>query len=165
MNIQDYVTHPFKKFDKDWGLLTAGVQDDFNSMTISWGGMGTLWYKPMLFLFLFVRPTRYTFEFISRHDELTVSFYEEEYRNILANIFGLKSGRDIDKPKEAGLTPIILRDGVTYEEASETLVCRKLFIQPLNKNDFPELALQLYQGDKETNAHHLILAEVIRIES
>ena len=163
MNIQDYVTHPFKKFDKDWGLLTAGVQDDFNSMTISWGGMGTMWYKPMIFLF--VRPTRYTFEFLSRHDELTVSFYEDEYRNVLANIFGLKSGRDIDKAKEAGLTPKILRDGVTYEEASETLVCRKLFIQPLNKNDFPELALQLYQGDEETNAHHLILAEVIRIES
>ena len=163
MNIQDYVTHPFKKFDKDWGLLTAGVQDDFNSMTISWGGMGTLWYKPMLFLF--VRPTRYTFEYISRHDELTVSFYKEKYRNVLANIFGLKSGRDTDKAKEAGLTPKVLRDGVTYEEASETLVCRKLFSQPLNKNDFPELALQLYQGDKETNAHHLILAEIIRIES
>ena len=163
MNIQDYMTHPFTKFDKDWGLLTAGVQDDFNSMTISWGGMGTMWYKPMIFLF--VRPTRYTFEFLSRHDELTVSFYEDEYRNVLANIFGLKSGRDIDKAKEAGLTQKVLRDGITYEEASETLVCRKLFIQPLNKSDFPELALQLYQDDKEPNAHHLILAEVIRIES
>ena len=163
MNIQDYMTHPFTKFGKDWGLLTAGVQDDFNSMTISWGGMGTIWYKPTIFLF--VRPTRYTFEYISRYDELTVSFYKEKYRNVLANIFGLKSGRDTDKAKEAGLTPKVLRDGVTYEEASETLVCRKLFIQPLNRNNFPELVLQLYQGDKDPKAHHLILAEAIRIES
>lgn len=42
MAFEDYTTHPFTKFDKDWALLTAGTMNDFNSMTISWGGMGTM---------------------------------------------------------------------------------------------------------------------------
>ena len=46
MAFEDYTTHPFTKFDKDWALLTAGTMNDFNSMTISWGGMGTMWSAP-----------------------------------------------------------------------------------------------------------------------
>ena len=82
MDIQDFVTHPFTKFDKDWALLTAGTADDFNSMTISWGGMGTMWHKPMLFLV--VKPVRYTYDFVNRHAELTVSFYDEAHKKALA---------------------------------------------------------------------------------
>ena len=162
MDIKNYQTHPFTKLDKDWALLTAGVEGDFNSMTISWGGMGTIWFKPVVFVV--VKPTRYTFEFIGRHDEITLSFYGSEYKKALG-IFGSKSGRDIDKVKTAGLTPKILENGVTYAEASETLVCKKLFMQQLDKSKFPEMALQYYdgRGEKEAPAHNLIIAEVLDI--
>lgn len=40
-------TEIFDQFDKKWALLTAGKIDNFNSMTISWGGLGTLWNKPV----------------------------------------------------------------------------------------------------------------------
>ncbi|MBO4317535.1 MAG: flavin reductase [Mailhella sp.] len=161
MDIQDFRSHPFTKFDKEWGLLTAGTAGDFNSMTISWGGMGTMWHKPVLFLV--VKPTRHTFGFVSRHDELTVSFYEEKYRHALA-FFGSRSGRDIDKPAAAGLTPKTIEGGMTYEEAKETIVCRKLFMQQLDKAKFPGFALQFYQGEKESPAHCLVIAEVTGID-
>ena len=86
MNIQDFIAHPFTKLDKDWALLTAGIQGDFNSMTISWGGMGTMWHKPVLFLV--VKPTRYTYEFVTRHEEITVSFYDAAYKKALGVLMG-----------------------------------------------------------------------------
>ena len=41
----------FSEFDQVWALVTAGTPDNFNTMTISWGGMGTLWGRPVAFLF------------------------------------------------------------------------------------------------------------------
>ena len=162
MNIEDYKIQPFTKFDKNWALLTAGTAENFNSMTISWGGMGTIWNTPVVFLF--VKPTRYTYEFVSKYDEITVSFYPEEYKKALS-IFGSKSGRDIDKPKTTGLTPKILENGVTYEEAAETIVCHKLFMQQLDKEKFPQQVLKFYngRGEKELPAHYFVIAKVVEI--
>lgn len=50
-------TNPFTKFSKDWALVTAGTKEKFNSMTIAWGGMGTLWRVPVLQIF--IRPNRF----------------------------------------------------------------------------------------------------------
>ena len=47
---------------REWMLVTAGDASRFNTMTASWGGVGYLWNKPVVFVF--VRPERYTFEFI-----------------------------------------------------------------------------------------------------
>ncbi len=52
----------------------------FHTMTASWGGVGYLWNKPVVFVF--VRPERYTFEFIERCDCFTLSFLCEEYRSV-----------------------------------------------------------------------------------
>ena len=162
MNIQDFQTHPFTKYDKDWALLTAGTKDDFNSMTISWGGMGTIWNKPVAFLF--VKPVRYTCEFVARHGEITVSFYDEKYKKALG-VFGSKSGRDTDKPKAAGLTPKPLANGVTYEEAKETLICRKLYVQQMDKAAIPEACQKsFYSMQGETQSHCFVIAEVLEIQ-
>ncbi len=42
----EFNTDIFAQFDKKWALLCAGTKDHHNAMTISWGGMGTLWNKP-----------------------------------------------------------------------------------------------------------------------
>lgn len=156
-NLDNYITHPFTKFNKDWGILTAGTDNDFNSMTISWGGMGTIWNKSVVFLF--VKETRYTYEFLQKHDELTVSFYHPKYRKELS-FYGSKSGRDYDKDTSTGFTPKIIDGSVTYKEANETLVCRKIFMQKLEKDKFPKFALDYYQG-KELPAHTFVIAEII----
>ena len=102
-------------FDKKWALVTAGDISDFNAMTISWGGMGTLWGKPVATVY--VKPVRYTHEFMENNDYFTISFFEEEYRGAL-KVMGTKSGRDCNKVEESRLTPV--RIGVT-----SSAMCRR----------------------------------------
>ena len=69
-------TDIFSQFDKKWALLTAGTPDRFNTMTISWGGLGTIWGKPVATVY--VRKSRYTHEFMDDNEYFTISFYPEE---------------------------------------------------------------------------------------
>ena len=77
----NYSLDIFTQFDKKWALVTAGNQDSFNTMTISWGGMGTIWNKPVATVY--VRTSRYTHEFMDNNDYFTVSFFPEEYKQTL----------------------------------------------------------------------------------
>lgn len=56
----------FRKFDKQWALVTAGTPEHYNTMTISWGGLGTLWRRPVATVY--VKKNRYTFEFMEQSD-------------------------------------------------------------------------------------------------
>ena len=159
MELKNFEMHPFTHFSEDWALLTAGVPGDFNSMTIGWGALGTMWGKPAAFLV--VKPTRYTSEFLARHDDITLSWYGEEYKKALG-FFGSRSGRDFDKAKETGFTPVEIEGAVTYAQAKETLVLKKLFIQQLDREKLPQEVLHWYPvGTKEEPTHLLIIAEVL----
>lgn len=61
-------------------LVIAGTPKKFNMMTTSRGGTGVLWGKPVAFIF--IRPERYTYEFIEKGDKLTLSFLGESHREI-----------------------------------------------------------------------------------
>ena len=127
--------NPFKKFDKEWALVTCGTKEKYNTMTIKWGTMGTIWGKPMIQIF--IRPTRYTFEFLLSNDYFTVSFYDNKYKKELS-LIGTKSGREIDKVKECNFIPKFLNNGITFEQAYETFVCKKCYYQKIdvqNVND------------------------------
>ena len=118
----------------DWMLVTAGNKESFNTMTANWGGMGFLWNKPVAFIF--IRPERYTHDFLEENDHLTLSFYAEDYREAL-RICGTKSGRDINKVEATGLTPVALESGaMTFCEARLILDCHKLFKAPMQATDF-----------------------------
>lgn len=128
---KEITENPFKLIGSDWALVTAGTKEKLNTMTISWGGVGIMWGKPAAFTF--IRPQRYTMEFIEREDCYTMSFFEEKYRKALS-FCGSKSGRDYDKVKETGLTPAFTPEGVPYfEEAKLVLVCKKMYGQFLNE--------------------------------
>ena len=47
-----FTTDIFAQFDKKWALLSAGTKEKHNTMTISWGGMGTLWGKPVVTVYV-----------------------------------------------------------------------------------------------------------------
>ena len=81
----------------DWMLVTAGNRNKFNTMTANWGGMGYLWNKNVVFVF--VRPERYTYEFMESHEGFTLTFFDDRYRDAL-NLCGTKSGRDCDKKQD-----------------------------------------------------------------
>ena len=153
-----FETDIFSVFDKKWALLTAGNKDSFNTMTVSWGGMGTIWGKPVATVY--VRTSRYTHEFMDREGYFTVSFYPEEYRKVLG-VFGSKSGRDMDKMNGSGLTAKALQESVFFEEAEITLVCRKMFMQRLEPSNITDPdAAKFYAGDAP---HDMYIGEVVDI--
>ena len=46
MNFEEKEYKVFELFQKQWALVTAGNMEKFNSCTVSWGSMGTLWTRP-----------------------------------------------------------------------------------------------------------------------
>lgn len=108
---------------KRWGLVTAGDSSALNTMTVSWGAVGELWGKDVATVY--IRPQRYTEEFLNSNDYFTLSFYPEEKKKSIHGICGSKSGRDVDKVKACSLTPCFNEDAPYFEEADLVLVCRK----------------------------------------
>lgn len=121
----------FELFAQRWGIVTAGTMENFNSCTVSWGSLGTLWGRPAVTVY--VHPARHTCGFLEGNDFFTVSFYDERYRDALAYM-GAHSGRDGDKAAAAGLTPLAFGQGVTYEQAELTLLCRKLYAHQFGRD-------------------------------
>lgn len=125
--------NPFTLIGKQWMLLTGGNKEKFNTMTASWGQLGVLWNKDILTCY--IRPNRYTFEFVEDGEYFTASFLGEQYREAL-RVCGSKSGRDCDKVKETGITPVELDGCIGFEEADMVLVCRKLYADDIRAEGF-----------------------------
>ena len=148
----------FSAYDKGWALVTAGSMEDFNTMTISWGGAGTLWGKPVATVY--VKPCRYTHSYLDKNEYFTVSFFPEAYRKALT-LLGTKSGRDGDKIGEAGLHPVTAGEGVGYEEAKLTLVCKKIYTLPFDRAAIPQEAIHAFYETEEP--HTMFVGEVLQI--
>ena len=136
LEINEFTENAFEIIGKEWMLVTAGNKEGFNTMTASWGGIGWLWNKPVAFVF--IRPERYTFEFIEKNERLTLSFLGHENKKI-HGICGSKSGRDIDKVKESGLKPLFTENGnVLFEQARLSMECKKLYSDLIKPEHFLE---------------------------
>lgn len=137
--------NPFNLIGKKWFLITSGDESGYNTMTASWGQMGVLWNKPVITAF--VRPNRKTFEFMENNEYFTISFFSEDYRSALS-FCGSHSGRDCDKAKETGLTPMFIDGTTAFEEAEMVLVCRKVYTDALEENGFLDKSfLSFYDKD------------------
>lgn len=122
----------FTKIGKEWMLISAGSEGNVNAMTASWGGMGVLWNKNVVYIF--VRPQRHTKTLIDAYDHFAISFYAEDKRAMLAYM-GKASGKEEDKIAHEQLH--VIQDHAPYfEEAKEVLICRKLFAQELDPESF-----------------------------
>lgn len=148
----------FDEFGSQWALVAAGNLADHNAMTISWGGVGCLWGKPVATVY--VRPNRYTYKYMEENEFFTVSFYPDQYKKALG-VMGSKSGRDCDKDAEAGLTAIPCGETVTYQEARRTLLCRKLFAQDMAPENFTPEVIRKFYGTEP--AHKLYIGEIVDI--
>lgn len=149
----------FDMIDKEWFLLTAGNEEKFNTMTCSWGTVGELWSKRVAISF--VRKTRYTFEFTENNEYFTMSFFGKECREALG-ICGSKSGRDIDKVKETGLTPVFDEAAPYFKEAETVFVCRKLYSDFIKPEQFCDETLdgKIY-GLKDY--HKFYVGEILKV--
>ena len=129
----------FKLISQDWMLITAGDRTKFNMMTANWAGLGYLWYQPVSFCF--VRPQRYTYEFLEKSALYSLSFFSDEYREALS-LCGSQSGREVDKVKATGLTPAFTDTGTPYfAEARLVLECRKLYARSLEEAGFVDTGI------------------------
>lgn len=155
---KDITDNYIKLIGDQWMLVTAGDSSRFNMMTASWGGVGFLWNKPVVFIF--IRPQRYTFGFLEANDSFTLSFFEEKYRPALS-ICGSVSGRDTDKVQKTGLTPNITENGnVTFKEARLVLECKKMYADFLNPEAF--INKQIIEDTyKEKDFHKVYVAEIV----
>lgn len=141
----------FDLFNEQWALVTAGNLERFNSCTVSWGSLGTLWSRPGKngsIVTIYLHPTRYTRELMAENDLFTVAFFPEEYKKALT-VMGTLSGRDGDKVAAAGLTPIAVGETVGYEEASLTFVCKKLYQHPMAREEVAEEIREYYIANPE----------------
>ena len=153
--------NPFELIGKEWMLITAGTADSFNTMTASWGGLGYLWNRPVAFIF--VRPERYTHDFLEKQDRLTLSFYPESCRKAL-QICGSKSGRDCDKAALAGLRPVVLDSGaVTFAQARLTVEGHSIFKSEIGDAGFIDRSLLKWYGPDGGGFHTVYVVEIDRI--
>ena len=158
VNAEELNMNPFTKIGKEWLLITAGDQEKCNTMTASWGAMGVMWGKNAVTVY--IRPQRYTKEFVDSNEYFTISVLPEKYRNALGYC-GRVSGREIDKITEAGLTPYFT-DGTTgIGEADMILVCRKMYHDTIKPECFDENQHdEKWYPDKDY--HTMYIAEVVR---
>lgn len=146
---------------KELALLTAGTKDRFNSLTVMYGAVGMIWSKDAYFAF--IKPERYTWEFIKNSDYFTVAYFPKEM-NEIHKVFGYKSGRDIDKVKETGLTPDFLEHGISYKEASEVFVCKKIYMKQMDRSEEPADVVAMYNDPNNIiygESHYMIIGEII----
>lgn len=146
-----------------WLALAAGdyAAGQYNAMTISWGSYGQIWNK--MFFQVFVRPTRYTFEFMERFDTFTLNGFSPEYKRALS-IIGSKSGRDGDKIGEAGLHAEASL-GVAapcFAEANLVIECRKMFWQDLDNSHFLDATIEGSYPKKDY--HRVYFGEILRVQ-
>ncbi len=120
-----------KKISEEWMLITAGSEKAYNMMTASWGFMGEMWGEDTVIAV--IRPQRYTMEFVEREEYFTLSFYGDN--KSIHSVCGSKSGRDVNKTKLTGLTPVF--DKAPYfNEANTVIVCKKQYVQKMAKECF-----------------------------
>lgn len=156
IDVSDIECHPFTVLDKDWALVTTGELGHMNTMTVSWGGLGTLWNKPVATVY--IRPQRYTKQFVDSNDRFTLSFFNGAYKKELG-VLGVKSGRDGGKVAEVGFTPVVVGDSVSFEQADLVLVCRKLYADAIEPERFIDSSIDA-ACYPEHDYHTLYIAEV-----
>lgn len=149
----------FTKIGKEWMLITAGNEEKFNTMTASWGGVGFLWNKNVAITF--IRPSRYTFDFVENNDYYTLSFFGGKMKEELT-FCGRNSGRDVDKIKETGLVPVFGEDAPYFEQADLVFVCRKLYKQPMTKESFVDTSIadSVYPDNE---FHYTFIGEIVKV--
>lgn len=159
IDVKDLRDCLFGQLDKKWMLVTAGTEDDCNTMTAGWGGLGVLWGAPCATCY--IRPQRYTRELLDREEYFTLSFFGEEYRPQLA-LCGRESGRDVNKAEKCGFTVCTSQQGAVYfEQAELVLVCRKRYVQAMDPAAMPADVLERWYPEKDY--HLTYIGEIVEI--
>jgi len=155
---QDFDENAFNYFMKNGGLiLAAGDKEKHNAMTIGWGGLGQLWRKKVVTVY--VAKGRYTHQFMENTKYFTVMEFKD--RNV-AKYMGSHSGRDEDKAAALGLHTAYTENGTPYyEEADVVIECRLMYKDEFNPSNFTDDVPREFYKDFSPGFHSLYIGEVV----
>lgn len=155
----DYADLFIEKESHGGVFLSTCANGKNNTMTIGWGSIGFMWGKPVLTVM--IRKSRYSYELIEKNPEFTVSIPIHDDLKKALGICGSKSGRNIDKFKEAELE-ILAGQKVTppvIKGAGLHLECKVRYQQTLSADKFsPELCDKWYS---DHDWHVLYYGEIV----
>ncbi|MVX65873.1 flavin reductase family protein [Clostridium chromiireducens] len=159
IEIKELNINPFSLIGDDWLLITAGTEGKFNTMTASWGGLGVFWGKNAATIY--VRPGRYTKEFIDSNDTFTLSFFKEEYKKAL-HVCGSLSGRNTNKVEAANLSPIFDGNNTYFDEAKMVIVCKKMYHAEIIPENFDNKSFdeKIYPAK---DYHTIYIGEILKV--
>ncbi len=161
INLENFSVKPHHLFHNRWLLLTTGdfSENHFNTMTIGWGAIGTMWSKP--FTFVAVRHSRFTFEFMEKYNTFTLAAFPENYHQALS-LLGTRSGRDGDKITAAGLTPepSSIVSAPSFVEADLIIECRKTYANDLDPGQFLDESIHKHYPHKDY--HRIYYGEILK---
>ncbi|MCH5178409.1 MAG: flavin reductase [Prevotellaceae bacterium] len=140
-------------------ILAAGNKDKHNAMTIGWGGIGTLWGRTALTVY--VAEKRHTKLFMDKAKYFTVMALGPEYSNVLSYM-GTKSGRDGDKAAALGLHTAYTDNGTPYyTEASMVIECKTMYAAPFEPKNFKSDVPKNMYGNFPAGVHTMYIGEVV----
>ncbi len=149
----------FQMIGQDWMLIAAGGIGDYNMMTAAWGTAGILWKKPVAIAF--VRPQRYTYEYLEKHAGFTLSFFPDSYKELL-QLCGTRSGRDINKMALPELDAFQTPDGrVGFRQAKLILECRKIYYDNIDPAFF--LSFDIEKNYPQKDYHRFYIGEIMKV--
>lgn len=130
-------------------------------MTISWGSLGVVWGKP--FAQVFVRRSRFTYQFMEKAESFTLSVFPEEHRKGLSWC-GSHSGRTGDKVSAAGFTPTasLCVPAPGFEEAELLVECRKMYFSDMFPAHFLDPSIQS-NYPAPPDYHRVYFGEVVAV--
>ena len=147
-------------WDRQWLLLSCGdfAAQDWNCMTVGWGSFGVMWGRP--FAQVVVRPTRHTIQFTDRYDSFTLCAFPEAHRHALSWL-GSHSGRDGDKVKASGLTPVASQcvGSPVFREAELAIECRIIYRQDMDPSLFLDPTIEKNYPRKDY--HRVYFGEIL----
>ena len=158
INIKDVNENFIKMIGDDWYLIGAINDASSNMMCASWGMIGNLWNKPVMNVY--VRPSRYTYEFIEKAETFSCSFFDESYRKELT-FCGRNSGRNLDKAKECAFDCETIENAPVFNQAKLTIICRKIASYDIHSSQFIDKSIQ--NNYKNNDYHRVYTGEILKV--
>ncbi|MGI6216297.1 MAG: flavin reductase [Coriobacteriales bacterium] len=112
-----------------YSLVTSTWEGKTNMLTVAWAQVGHLWQMPVATAY--IRPSRYTKEFMDKSGRFTMCFFDASHHDDLIYL-GRHSGRDEDKLAKTSLHLLDVDGDKIYEEAELALICKTLYVQQID---------------------------------
>ena len=130
-----------------------------NSLTIGWGGLGVLWRKPTLTIY--INKKRYSKKIFDNASYFSVCFFNEKYQKELGQFYGSLSGRDVDKIHDGPFHVDYYEDIPFYKESEIVIFCKKI-----GQSDFDINLIglnEITEWYKKDGVHTIYQGQVIKV--